>query len=293
MSVAYNVKSKVFGAFRHLLVPLVRVLIRNGVGYHEFSLVVKEVYAKVCVREFGSVDESSVPHSRVAVVTGMTRGEVARLLSDDGDLRRSIDTEANRVANLLTAWHTDPDFVGPYGMPRDLFLTLDPLGLQTFTELVRRYCSDVTPNAMLGELVGVDAAVVPPEGEPIRVTKRTYIPESTAPDAVEVFARSVRRFSETAEHNLEHETPEERLFERWVFPDDGVRESDWSAFHALVSERLQDLVRELDTKFSWFESPRNRGEDGVSVGVGIYVYRDTKEDQRDWEQLLGYPERTN
>src|SRR5260221_9716993 len=145
MNDAYNVKSKVLGAFRHLLVPLVRVLIWNGVGLHEFSLVVKEVYAKVCVRDFSPVDASVVPHSRVAVVTGMTRSEVALLLSDEGELRRSIDTEASRVANLLQAWHTDPDFFGPYGVPRDLFLTRDPLGLQTFNELVRRYCSDAAP----------------------------------------------------------------------------------------------------------------------------------------------------
>jgi hypothetical protein len=293
MYTPYNVKSRVLGAFRHLLVPLVRALIRNGVGFHEFSQVIKEVYAKVCLREFSPVDGSLVPRSRIAVVTGMTRNEVAQLLSEDGDLRRSSDAASSRVVNLLQGWHTDPDFVGPYGVPRDLFLTSDPLGLQTFTELVRRYCSDVTPAEMLDELVKLEAALVPTEGEPVRVIKRTYIPESMAPDAVEIFAKSVRRFVETAEYNLSHDAAEERLFERWVFPDDGIRERDWTAFHALVSERLQDLVRELDTKFSWFESPRNRGEDGLSVGVGIYVYRDTRDDQQDWEQMLGYVPRKN
>ena len=287
----YNVKLKVVAAFRHLLVPLVRVLIRNGVGFHEFAAVVKEVYAKVCLRDFAAVSENSAPQSRVAVVTGLTRSEVALLLSDDGELSQSVDTQASRVANVLQAWHTDPDFVGPYGVPRDLFMTIDPLGLQTFTELVRRYCDEVTPTEMLTELIGVDAATVSPIGDPIRVTKRTYIPESMAPDAVEVFARSVRRFSETANHNLELKAADERLFERWVFPDDGIRDRDWQAFHAMVSERLQDLVRELDAKFSWFEAPRNRGEDGMSVGVGIYVYRDSKDDLRDWEQMLGYPSR--
>ncbi|MFI5353723.1 MAG: DUF6502 family protein [Candidatus Binatales bacterium] len=293
MKPVYNVKSKVLGAFRHLLVPLVRVLIRNGVGFHEFSQVVKEVYAKVCLREFSAVDGSPQPHSRVAVVTGMTRGEVAQLLSEDSDLRRAFDTASSRVVNLLQGWHTDADFVGPYGVPRDLFLTSDPLGLQTFTELVRRYCSDVTPTEMLDELLKADAVLVPTDREPVRVVKRTYIPESMAPDAVEMFARSVRRFAETADYNLWHESPDERLFERWVFPDDGIRDRDWSAFHALVSERLQDLVRELDTKFSWFESPRNRDEEGMSVGVGIYVYRDTRDDQKDWEQMLGYAPRKN
>jgi len=43
MNAPYNVKSRVLGAFRHLLVPLVRVLLRNGVGFHEFAQVGVEV----------------------------------------------------------------------------------------------------------------------------------------------------------------------------------------------------------------------------------------------------------
>jgi hypothetical protein len=289
MNAPYNVKWKVLGAFRHLMVPLVRVLMRNGVGFHEFALVLKEVYVKVCLREFSPVGKEIGSRARVAVLTGLTRSEVATLLSEDGELRRAIDGDASRVANLLQGWHTDADFVGPYGVPRDLFLERDPSGLQTFTELVRRYGSGVSVQSMVDELSRIDATLVPPSGEPIRVIKRTYIPESMAPDAVELFARGLRRYSETLNHNLENSAPEDRLFERWVFPDDGVRERDWDAFHALVSERLQDLVRELDTKFSWFESPQNAGEEAMSVGVGIYVYKDTQQDRRDWEQMLGYP----
>jgi len=289
MSDPYNVKSKVLGAFRHLLVPLIRILIRNGVGYYEFAQVSKEVYAKVCLREFSpATSDGRVSQSRVAIVTGLTRSEVSALLAEDGPLRRVIDSEAGRIANLLQGWHTDADFVGPYGVPRDLYLDKDPLGLQTFTELVRRFGGGASREVLLDQLVKIDAAVVPPSGEPIRVIKRTYIPESMAPDAVEVAARGLRRFSETVDHNLQHVDSGERLFERWVFPDDGILERDWERFHALVSERLQDLVRELDTKFSWFESPRSKGEEGVSVGVGIYVYRDSPEDKRDWEQLLGF-----
>lgn len=288
----YNVKSKVLGAFRHLLVPLVRILIRNGVGFHEFSQISKEVYAKVCLREFCPVGEDGrVSQSRVAIVTGLTRSEVAVLLAEDGPLRRVIDSEAGRIANLLQGWHTDADFVGPYGVPRDLYLDKDPLGLQTFTELVRRYGGGGTREALLNQLEKIEAAVVPPAGEPIRVIKRTYIPESMAPDAVEVAAKGLRRLSETVDHNLQNAESGDRIFERWVFPDDGILERDWERFHSLVSERLQELVRELDAKFSWFESPRSKGEEGISVGVGIYVYRDSQDDKRDWEQMLGFSPR--
>lgn len=289
MNATYNVKSKVLGAFRHLLVPLVRILIRNGVGFHEFAQISKEVYAKVCLREFAPViGDDRVSTSRVAVITGLTRSEVAELLGENGPLRRSLDSDAVRIANLVQGWHTDADFVGPYGVPRDLYLEKDPLGLQTFNELVRRYGSGARPDVLLDQLVKVGTAEIPPSGEPIRVVKRTYIPESMAPAAVEVAAKGLRRLSETVDHNLQNAESGERLFERWVFPDDGILERDWERFHALVSERLQDLVRELDTKFSWFESPRSKGEDGISVGVGIYVYRDSPDDKRDWEQLLGF-----
>jgi len=290
MLAPYNVKSKVLGAFRHLLVPLVRILIRNGVGFHEFAQISKEVYAKVCLREFSPVsDEGRVSQARVAIVTGLTRSEIATLMAEDGPLRRVIDSDAGRIANLLQGWHTDADFVGPYGVPRDLYLDKDPVGLQTFTELVRRYGGGGTRDALLSQLTKIDAAAIPPAGEPIRVTKRTYIPESMAPDAVEVAAKGLRRLSETIDHNLQNAESGDRLFERWVFPDDGILERDWERFHALVSERLQDLVRELDTKFSWFESPRSKGAEGISVGVGICVYRDSQDDKRDWEQLLGFP----
>ena len=287
MKPTYNVKSKVVAAFQHALVPLVKVLIKHGVGFHEFSSVLKEVYAKVCLRDFADQPDGQSSPARVAVLSGLTRSEVAALMAADGPLRKSDDGDADTIANLLQAWHTDPDFVGPYGVPRDLFMTKDPLGLETFSELIRRYGDGSPKEAILDQLVKIDAAIVPPSGEPIRVIKRTYIPESMVPQALEIFARGVRRYSSTAAHNLQNADGGERIIERWVFPDDGILERDWTRFQSLVSERLQDLVRELDTKFSWFESPKTRGEDGVSVGVGIYVYRDSPEDQKDWERVAG------
>lgn len=208
-------------------------------------------------------------------------------MANDTSLKAQDAGEAELLANLLQAWHTDPDFVGPYGVPRDLFLTKDPLGLQTFEELIRRYGGGATKEEILEQLLAIDATLVPPAGEPVRVVKRTYIPESLVPQALEMFARGVRRYSSTAAHNLQNADGGDKLFERWVFPDHGILERDWSRFQAIFSERLQEILRELDTKFSWFESPLARGEEGVSVGVGIYIYKDSPDDQRDWERVSG------
>src|SRR5271165_6083261 len=160
MKHTHNVKSRVIGAFRHLLVPLVRVLLRNAVGFHEFTQIVKEVYVQVCAKEFCSLGASMSSAARISVLTGLTRNEIASFLSDDGTDRRRIDTTAGRLAILLQAWHTDPDFVGPYGVPRDLYLEKDPSGLQTMMELVRRYGAGATVADTLRDLAQIDATTI-------------------------------------------------------------------------------------------------------------------------------------
>ena len=281
-----NVKLKLLGALRHLLVPLVRILLRNGVTFHEFARVSKHAFAGVCADEFGPKNGVS-SYGRVSVITGLARTEVGQILSGEDPLFPEIDVNAARVVSVLQAWHSDPDFVHPYGAPRPLHFDLDPTGLSTFVDLIRRYSPQADAKRMLQELSRIEAIEEVSDSTPIRVNKSTYIPEVLAPEAIEGFARGVRRYVGTVEHNLAEPEPEKRVFERWVFPDDGIRERDWDTFRNMAAERLRDLVRELDTKFAWFESPRQKGEEGLSVGVGIYVYRDDASDKRDWEQLRG------
>lgn len=286
MSDPQNIKLRLLAAFRHLMTPLVRILLRNGIAFNDFAEVIKEVYAKVCAQEL-AVPGRRMSHSRVAIITGLTRKEVAKIFSDEDRLRKALDSNANRVARVLQGWHNDPDFMGPYGMPRDLFMDTDPSGAMTFAELVRRYSGDMPPRAMLDELLRVSAAIELEGKEPIRVLQRTYIPEALAPETIEVFARGVRRYIDTIDHNLRAKDPADKRFERWVFPDDGINEEAWDEFRAMVRDRLEELIRELDTKFSWYDRPKtSKGEKVISVGVGLYVYRDDPEHEKALANLL-------
>ena len=89
-----NFKSTLLMAFSKLMRPLVRILLRNGVAYGEFTEVVKRVYVDVSassIRAGGGV----ASESKVAIKTGLSRTEVARLLaapSVDGDALEVLDT---------------------------------------------------------------------------------------------------------------------------------------------------------------------------------------------------------
>ena len=92
----------------------------------------------------------------------------------------------------------------------------------------------------------------------IHVEKRTFIPEQMAPELIEMFARGVRRFVETVDHNLGETDAFKRRFERWVFPDYGIREEDWIPFSDMVRDRLQEVIEDLETNLRCFDD-REKG----------------------------------
>lgn len=292
MSALYGVKLRLLAAFRHLMVPLVRILVRNGIPFREFSEVVKEIYARVAADE-ASTPERPASLARVAIVTGLNRRELLRIFGESDKLRRALESNANAIARLLQGWHGDPAFIGPYGFPRDLPFGDDSSAALSFAELTRRYASELPAEVMLDELLRVNAAVRLPESGLIRVVKRTYIPEEMAPELIEVFARGVRRYVETIDHNLREKDPKLRRFERWVFPDFGIRSGDWDAFTSLVNDRLVGVIEDLDNRFAAFGRPEESEEERLIVGVGMYVYKDEDDDEKLFVRELKQLERND
>jgi hypothetical protein len=267
------------------MVPLVRILVRNGIPFREFSEVVKGIYARIAADEAGTPD-TPASLARIAIVTGLSRREIVRIFSEPDQLRKALESNANALARLLQGWHNDPEFTGPYGFPRDVFFSDDPGGGPSFADLVARYATELPASVMLDELLRVQAAIQVVETGMIRVVKRTYIPEEMAPELIEVFARGVRRYVETIDHNLSEKDPELRRFERWVFPDFGVRQQDWRRFRDMVHDRLLGVIEDLDTRFSSFSKPDPDSDESLTVGVGMYLYKDDADDERLFDRKL-------
>ncbi len=93
MSGPYNVKQALLAAYRHLLTPLVRILLRNGISYLEFAEVARQVFVDVAGRDF-TLPKRKISLSRIAIMTGLSRKEVARL-AREGNQRRKIARTAS------------------------------------------------------------------------------------------------------------------------------------------------------------------------------------------------------
>ena len=138
--------------------------------------------------------------SRVAIATGLTRREVAKIVRSEGKTQWGVWSNAGLAASVLEAWHSDPQFLAPYGYPRDLKIDGTDV-VPTFEDLVRRFSSDVPHEGLVGELVRVKLPIL--EGVcDLRVLKRTYIPTDMTAEMIQIFSQAVRRYIETVDYNL-------------------------------------------------------------------------------------------
>ena len=97
-----KLKQQVLDAFQLLMRPMVRILLRYGIGYREFVEVAKTTYVGVASSDFG-IRGRPTNISRVAVMTGLTRKEVKRIRDKIISGERSVAVKTTPLADVLGA----------------------------------------------------------------------------------------------------------------------------------------------------------------------------------------------
>lgn len=280
-----SIKPGLLSAFKVLLRPLVRILLRHGISFAEFADVLKSVYVEIAVTEF-KVQGKRGTKSRIAVITGLTRKEVSRVIELAGSESDGSRSNLNRVARVLAGWHTDPDFIGPYGMPLEIRYDDSEISDISFSILVRRYSGDMSPRSMLDELMRVGAVV---ENEPgwLKVLRRVYEPQTLAQDNFERVGEVVKNFIDTVDFNLQKEKLGTGRFERVVYSPAGIRNADIPKFDAYVKERCQSLLEEIDNWTAQLNEPGKSDEGKITyTGIGIYQYIERRDDRGTLKEKL-------
>ena len=282
---ANSIKAALLRAFHVLLGPLVRILLRQGISYAEFSEVAKAVYVEVALKDF-KVPGRRATRTRVAVMTGLTRKEVKRVIDEALKDQYEPNAKFSRLGRVLVGWHTDTDFTGPYGLPLELQYESTQQGDPTFSELVKRHSGDMSPRSILDELIRVGAVRETDVGW-YRVLRRDYITDATGRDTFERTGFIVRNFINTVDFNMTKSAPGKGRFERHVFPADGIRAEDLPKFDAYIRDRCQALLEELDNWLTKLPIPDDKkGDEVVHTGVGMYHYMTHVADDRSLKQLL-------
>lgn len=257
-------------SFRRVLRPLIRILIRSGVRYDEFLELVRGVYVESAVRD-GLGDATKLTRAKVSVATGVPRRDVDRFIDNDGALPPAPRTLTKTLAEVLNAWHTDPQFVGPYGIP----LELEVRGQKgrSFSDLVRSIDASANPNLVLDELIRLRTIVWSGDTH-VRTVSRAFIPvEEMSPAQLEFFGNALTRLAGTLQFNLDRLNTGKRL-ERSVQADRGLPRDVMPIFEKHVRERVTELLTDLDNWMSPYSAQLKPGDDIQKVGLAVFQFVD-------------------
>jgi Family of unknown function (DUF6502) len=283
LGMSENFKATLLSAFRPLMRPLVRILVRNGVSYGEFSELLKSVFVE-SAQDVLQLPDSRQSVSRIAITTGLTRLEVSRLLTQTDEDAEALLGRLSRVGRLLTGWHQDSDFTGPYGLPYEVQFE-GPIGRRSFTELVRRYTSDVPADEMLDELKRIGAVLDLSNGY-YRVLIRAYIPSAADPAKFHAMSVAFTDLAKTLDQNLRPDE-DQKIFERRVWAPNGITSTDALDFDHYVKDRGQQFLESLDEWLSTREAEavRSGAVQSVKVGVAMYMFVRPVDDQSDQDSI--------
>jgi len=257
-------------AFRLMLRPVVRLLLRGGVAWKDAAEALKTSFVEVATEDYG-LHGRPTNISRVAILTGLSRREVGRL-------RKELESEStpefgsmNSATRLLTGWHLDPDFLDESGKP--LELAMDGEG-PSFTALARRYGGDIAPVTLVRELTRCDAVVHLPGGR-LRVLKRYFMPSPVDPTAVLRTGSVMQDLGNTVAHNLGRDENEPTRFEGRA-TNERMLGAHSKAFRAFLEREGQVFLERVDEWLAVHEaSPSEQKKYRARrFGVGIYQIQD-------------------
>ncbi len=265
------VKDATVNALERVLDPLLELLFDAGVTVQEFNRIARNravrIATKRVVKESGRESKS-----RVAIMTGLPRSEVARLsgLSDAVPKSKPDQHPARRV---LAAWHDDPRFLAPNGDPA----VLPIFGKRrSFERLVERYGTSIPVRAMLDELIQLDA-VERLEEQKVRAKCRVPIITGLTNRSITAVGERGRDLLETLAHNVRRSA--QPYFEATAVIDDGDL--------AMVNYLRREIAEQGTNFINGATSLLNRSQlkrgsraakPAVRLGVTVYYFQEEPND---------------
>jgi len=140
-------------ALRKLLEPLSSLAFDCGLSISEVNSILREAAVRGAARRQLEY-EKRINISGIAAATGVSRGEISRILRDGHAAPERIDRHQNPANRILTAWHRDPRFLTSNRLPAAL--KLYGRGA-TFESLVKQYGRGIPTRAVFDQLTRIGA----------------------------------------------------------------------------------------------------------------------------------------
>jgi len=268
-----TIQKQILNALLQVLRPLVRALLRAGIGYREFAEVSKAAFVDVATRDYG-LRGRPTNISRVAVMTGLTRKEVRRLRDKADAGEQTVVLRSAPMAIILHRWFTESDFTDKQGLPKPLHFDQ---GSPSFSDLVRRFGGDIPPGAMRTELKRIRAIEEKQDGSLVAL-KRNVSGLDVHEKLITGLAGILYPAALTIAHNTSPDRDEDTWVQRYAVTN-CVRNEDVARIKRISSDRLVEFTESIDDLFSAYETLYDKDQDSNSrraVGIGVFYFEEDK-----------------
>jgi hypothetical protein len=262
------IQAGILVALLKVLKPIVRALLRSGIGFREFSNVAKATFVEVATEDFG-LRGRPTNISRVAVMTGLTRKEVKRLRKTAPPDQSAQVAHRSLPADLLHLWHTDSEYIDVTGAPKVLPYEGNSV---SFYSLIKRCAGDVPPGAMRAELKRVGAVVERENGE-LEAVKRHFIPSDIDEKFEFGLNLGLAPLASTLVFNCDPDRKEPARYQQmtngvWIDRNNLLMVQDG------LAEKLGGFLTDVDQYFSKVDGGHGNFDktNFCQVGVGMFFY---------------------
>lgn len=273
-----KIKERVLQAFLLVMRPIVRILLRYGIGYREFAEVVKTSFVEVASSDFG-LRGRPTNVSRVAVMTGLTRKEIKRIRDKIASGDSNISVKTTPLSDVLHHWHAQAEFTDASGAPRILPFSG---GRGSFSSLVKQFGGDIPAGAMRMEMKRVGVIKEGEKGE-LEVINRTFKSENKDENLLTVLVHGVYAQLSNVCHNFDPSRTDATWPNRIAYTQ-SIHTPDTKQLRRITKDRIIDFVESIDDVFMAYESLAEDDEKGAkAVAVGVYYFEETDENAKyDW-----------
>jgi hypothetical protein len=263
------VKDATIITLRRIVDPLVDLMLDAGVTVHELSCLVRERAVRNAARRI-TKESGRDSKSRVAIVTGLPRSEVARILKTD-EVSYNTRLGQHPARKVLTAWFDNPRFLAANGEPA----VLPIFGKRrSFEQLVAMHSRGIPVRAMLDELTQIEAVERLPD-QRVRANSRTPILTGLTSSAITAIGERTTDLLKTLIHNVRR--PSNPLFEGTALVD----ESDLEMVSLIRREIQEQGANFINSANSLFKRSCNKPYRAIAkspakvrLGVTVYYFQD-------------------
>jgi Family of unknown function (DUF6502) len=257
-------RPRLLEALGRVLEPVVLLLLKSGITWKEFSNLAKEKFVTVATEAFGKRGRPTNV-SRVAILTGLNRNDVAKLRAPQ--VLRPAQGFMSKPTQLLHAWYHDGRYLDPSGKPRDLEIEG---GEGSFSELVREYAPGIPVVAMIKELRAA-GTIADTKEKRLRALKRSYVPRELNENLVRLWGSVLQDLGTTFEHNLYRDESDPPRFERRAISL-RVDPKSLPEFREVLEREGQAFLERMDDWINAHQVSSTDDEQGVGIRLGVGVY---------------------